>query len=204
MVQFSVTRGHPLPISEGAEVCMGKNFKLLLEGWCLQQSCRICQEDNKYEKILSEGLATTEIREVKVCMNQNFKLLLDGWCLQQSCRIGQGDNKYEKNLSEGLATTEIRGVKVCMEQNFKLLLEGWCLQQSCRIGRGDHKYAKILIEGPGPTTSRGVKHIKNSVPTSRIKEKGILLFQLCYIFLNFILCHSSISRMSSHEQHTRC
>jgi hypothetical protein len=85
MVQFSAPRGHPLPISEGAEVCMGQNFKSLLEGWCLQQSCRVGQEENKNEKILSEGPVTTEIRGVKVCMGPNFKLLLEGWCLQQSC-----------------------------------------------------------------------------------------------------------------------
>ncbi len=65
MVKFSAPRGHLLPISEGAEVCMGRNFKSLLEGWCLHQSCRVDQGDNKYEKILSEGLATTELRGVK-------------------------------------------------------------------------------------------------------------------------------------------
>ncbi len=61
------------------------------------------QGDNKYEKILPKGPATTEIRGVKVCMGQNFKLLLEGWCLQQSCRVVQGDNKYAKILNEGPA-----------------------------------------------------------------------------------------------------
>ncbi len=75
MVRSLAPRGHPLPISEGAEVCMGQNFKLLLEGWCLQQSCRVGQGDNKYAKILSEGPATTELQGVKVYMGQNFKLL---------------------------------------------------------------------------------------------------------------------------------
>jgi hypothetical protein len=56
MVQFSAPRGHPLPISERAEVCMGQNFKLLLEGWCLQQSCRVGQGDNEYAKILWHAL----------------------------------------------------------------------------------------------------------------------------------------------------
>ncbi len=64
--KFSAPRGHPLSISEGAEVCMGQNFKLLLEGCGLQQSCRVGRGDNKYEKILSEGLATTESRGVKI------------------------------------------------------------------------------------------------------------------------------------------
>jgi hypothetical protein len=49
-----------------------------------------------------------------------------------------------------------------------------------------------------PLRPHGGKHTKNSVPTSRIKEKWILLFQLCYIFFNkklakfyekFIDCH---------------
>ncbi len=59
----------------------------------------------------------------------------------------------------------------CMGQNFKLILEGWCLEKSFRVSQGDNKYAKILNEGPAPTPSQGVKHTKNSVPTSRIKEK---------------------------------
>jgi hypothetical protein len=45
----------------GVKVYIGPNFKLLLEGWCLQQSCRVGQGDNKYEKILSKGPATTEL-----------------------------------------------------------------------------------------------------------------------------------------------
>ncbi len=65
MVQFSEPRGHPLPISEGAEVCMGQNFKSLLEGWCLEQSCRVGQGDNKYAKILSKGPAPMPPRGVK-------------------------------------------------------------------------------------------------------------------------------------------
>jgi hypothetical protein len=93
MAKISAPRGHPLLISEGAKVCMGQIFKLLLEGWCFQQSCRIDQGDHKYEKILPERPSTTELRGVKVCMGQNFKLLLEGWCPQQSCRIGQGDHK---------------------------------------------------------------------------------------------------------------
>jgi hypothetical protein len=99
MVQFSVPRGHSLlPSYKGVKVCMGQNFKLLLEDWCLQQSCRIGQGITNMQKILPKRPATTELRGVKVYMGQNFKSLLEGLCLQQSCRIGQGDNKYAKNL----------------------------------------------------------------------------------------------------------
>jgi hypothetical protein len=44
---------------------MEPNFKLLLEGWYLQQSCSVGQRDNKYAKILSEGPVTTPSRGIK-------------------------------------------------------------------------------------------------------------------------------------------
>ncbi len=85
MVRNLAPRGHPLPVSEGVEVCMGQTFKLLAEGWCHEQSSSVGQGHKKYDKILSEGPVTTELQGVKVRMGRNFKLLLEGWCPQQSC-----------------------------------------------------------------------------------------------------------------------
>jgi hypothetical protein len=78
MVEISAPRGHPLPISEGLEVCMGQNFKLLLEGWCLEQSCWTGQGDNKYAKILSEGPATTELRGGESLYGAKFQVASRG------------------------------------------------------------------------------------------------------------------------------
>jgi hypothetical protein len=59
-------KGPPPPHFRGGGSLNGEKFKLLLEGWCLQQSCRVGRGDNKYAKILPEGPATTKSRGAKV------------------------------------------------------------------------------------------------------------------------------------------
>jgi hypothetical protein len=60
------SEGPSSPGFRGGGSLYGQNFKLLLGGWCLPQSCRIGQGDNKYAKNLLKGPATTELRGVKI------------------------------------------------------------------------------------------------------------------------------------------
>ncbi len=64
------SEGLPLPHFRGGGSLYGQNFKSLLEGWCLQQSCRVGQEDKKYAKNVSKGSAPTSSRGVNTQKNR--------------------------------------------------------------------------------------------------------------------------------------